>query len=81
MNPVASIARKEFRSYVGSPAGYVFLVAFLVLSSWLFFRVFFLIEQASLRPFFTVMPWLFLFFVPAAAMRSKVSAIPIAPDW
>ncbi len=69
MNAAAAIFRKEFRSYFSSPAGFVFLTAFLVLSAWLFFRVFFLIGQASLRPFFSFMPWLFLFFVPAAAMR------------
>lgn len=69
MRPTAVIARKEFRSHVSSPAGYVFLTAFLVLTGWLFFRTFFLVGQASLRPFFSLMPWVFLFFVPAAAMR------------
>lgn len=69
MNPTSSILRKEFRSYFSSPTGFVFLTAFLILSSWMFFRVFFIVGQASLRPFFTIMPWLFLFFVPAAAMR------------
>jgi ABC-2 type transport system permease protein len=69
MNPTSSILRKELRSYFSSPTGFVFLTAFLILSSWMFFRVFFIVGQASLRPFFTIMPWLFLFFVPAAAMR------------
>lgn len=69
MSTAMSILRKEFRSYFSSPVGFVFLTAFLVLSSWLFFRVFFLLGQASMRPFFGTMPWLFLFFVPAAAMR------------
>ena len=69
MRAVISVLGKEFRSYLGSPAGFVFLTAFLALSSWLFFRLFFLLGQASMRPFFAVMPWLFLFFVPAAAMR------------
>jgi len=69
VSATASIFRKEFKSYFSSPSGFVFLTAFLVLSAWLFFRVFFLIGQASLRPFFSIMPWLYLFFVPAAAMR------------
>jgi len=80
MNAVASIARKEFRGYVASPAGYVFLTAFLVLSAWLFFRVFFLVGQATLRPFFTVMPWLFLFFVPASAMRAWAEERKLGTD-
>ena len=63
------IAGREFRSYFATQSGYVFLTAFLLLSSWLFFRVFFLLGQADLRPFFSLMPWIFLFFVPASAMR------------
>jgi len=66
----AVIAKKELRSALGSPAGFVYLTAFLVLSSWLFFRGFFAVGQASMRSFFSLMPWLFLFFVPAAAMRA-----------
>ncbi|MBD3368026.1 MAG: ABC transporter permease subunit [Candidatus Eisenbacteria bacterium] len=64
-----AVAGRDFRGYFASPTGYVFIVAFLVLSSWMFFRVFFLLGQASMRPFFSLMPWLFLLFVPAAAMR------------
>jgi ABC-2 type transport system permease protein len=68
-NRTTVIVKKEFASYFSSPTGYVFLTAFLVLSAWLYFRVFFLVGQASLRQFFTIMPWLFLFFVPAVTMR------------
>jgi ABC-2 type transport system permease protein len=64
-----TIARREFREYFAAPTGYVFITAFLALSSWLFLRVFFLTGQASMRPFFSLMPWLFLVFVPAVAMR------------
>jgi ABC-2 type transport system permease protein len=64
-----TIAGREFRSYFAAPTGFVFLTAFLILSSWLFFRVFFLVGQANMRPFFSLMPWIFLLFVPAAAMK------------
>lgn len=69
MSKATVILKKEFASYFSSPTGYVFITAFLVLSSWLYFRIFFLVNQASLRDFFLIMPWLFLFFVPAATMR------------
>lgn len=80
MNATASIFRKEFRSQFSSPAGFVFLIAFLVLSSWLFFRIFFIADQATLRPFFSFMPWLFLFFIPAAAMRAWAEERKLGTD-
>jgi ABC-2 type transport system permease protein len=64
-----TITRKEFRSYFDSPVAYIYITFFLVLSSWLFLRGFFLVGQASMRGFFGILPWLLLFFVPAATMR------------
>jgi ABC-2 type transport system permease protein len=80
MSTTTSIFRKEFRGQFSSPAGFVFLIAFLVLSSWLFFRIFFIVGQATLRPFFSFMPWLFLFFVPAAAMRAWAEERKLGTD-
>jgi gliding motility-associated transport system permease protein len=68
MKNVFKIAWREFKAYFMSPIAYVCLITFLVLSSWIFFRGFFLIAQADLRLFFGMMPWIFLFFVPAVAM-------------
>lgn len=68
MNGLFTIAGREFRSYFSSPIAYVFLVAFLVVVNWVFFHGFFLIGQADLRPLFTIMPLVFLFFAPAVAM-------------
>lgn len=62
------IALKEFRSYFYSPIAYVYLLAFVVLSNWFFFRIFFLTRQADMRPLFGFMPWFLLFLVPAVAM-------------
>jgi ABC-2 type transport system permease protein len=69
MKNVWYLLRKEFRSYFGSPSAYIFIVVFLVLSNYLFFRTFFVVGQASMRDFFALVPWLFLFFIPAVAMR------------
>jgi ABC-2 type transport system permease protein len=42
----------------------------MVFTSWLFFKGFFLMNQASLRSFFSILPWVFLFLAPAVTMRS-----------
>ena len=69
MNKFYAIFKKEFKSYFSLPIAYIYITVFLVLSSWLFMRVFFLVGQASMRNFFGLMPWMFLFFVPAITMR------------
>lgn len=69
MNHVWIIARKELRAYFNSPLAYIFINVFLVVSSWLFFQNYFVNAQADMRYFFDLMPWLFLFIVPAITMR------------
>ncbi len=66
----SSIMKKEFLSYFISPSGYIFVVIFLALTSWLYFRGFFIAQEASMRIFFGIMPWIFLIFIPAMTMRS-----------
>lgn len=69
MSGLRGIFRREFTSYFDSPIAYVYLTVFVVVVNWFFFRDFFLMEQASLRGLFAPMPFYFLFFVPAVAMR------------
>jgi len=69
MNNILAIFRKEFKSYFNSPIAYIYITVFIVLSSWLFFRGFFVINQADMRGYFILMPWMFLFFVPAVTMK------------
>jgi len=71
MRPVWIIARRELASFFGSPIAYVFIVVFLALAGFFTFMVGGLLErgEAGLAPFFTWMPWLYLFLVPAAGMR------------
>lgn len=68
MKTMIAIAWREFRAYFMSPIAYVYLLTFLVAVNWIFFRTFFLIGQTDMRTFFDMMPWVFLFFVPAVAM-------------
>ena len=66
-----AILKRELKSYFGSPVAYVFLVFFLILSGFLTFSVgrYYENGQADLRGVFFWHPLLYLFFVPAAAMR------------
>ena len=70
MSNISTIFQKEFKSYFNSPIAYIFIITFLLFSGWLFFRTFFLIGQAHLRPLFGILPWLFLILAPAVTMRA-----------
>jgi ABC-2 type transport system permease protein len=63
------IFKKEFLSYFASPIAYVYLFVYIGLTNWLFFKTFFLGGQATMRPYFGILPIVFLFFVPAVTMR------------
>jgi ABC-2 type transport system permease protein len=69
MKNTGPIFKRELAGYFNSPIAYIFITVFLGLSSWLFFKGFFVVGQASLRMFFGVLPWVFLFFIPAITMR------------
>jgi ABC-2 type transport system permease protein len=72
MSHVGILFRREFASFFASPVAYVFIGIFLVLSAVFAFFIGNLYErgQADLLPFFNFHPWLYLFLVPAIAMRS-----------
>ena len=61
--------KKELMSYFNSPIAYIFIGVFLVVGNWLFFNSFFIINQASVRNYFSILPWMFLFLAPAITMR------------
>ncbi len=67
---VLTIARRELRSYFDHATAYVLLVVFLAANSFFFFRSLFTGGVGSMRPMFDLLPWLFLFFVPAVTMGS-----------
>lgn len=71
MTQTLTIFKREFAGYFNTPLAYVFLVIFLVLTGVFTFYMgqFFTREQADLSAFFTYHPWLYLFLVPAVAMR------------
>lgn len=63
--------RKEWTGYAATPAAFVFMVGFLVLSGLLTFYpgMFYERGEADLDAFFMWHPWLYLFLVPALTMR------------
>ena len=71
MNMVSLIARRELAAYFATPLAYVFVLIFLVLGGVFTFYIggFYERGQADLAPFFSFHPWLYLFLVPAIAMR------------
>ena len=71
MSIVAALFRRELRSYFVTPVAYVFIVIFLVLMGTFTFYLggFYERSQADLSAFFNYHPWLYLFLVPAIAMR------------
>ncbi|MDH4349067.1 MAG: ABC transporter, partial [Gemmatimonadota bacterium] len=64
MRASLTVARREVRALLDTPAGYVLLTVFLIVNAFLFFRQAYLTNTASLRPMLDLLPWLFLFFVP-----------------
>jgi ABC-2 type transport system permease protein len=65
------VFKRELTSYFMTPIAYVFIVIFLFLSGIFTFYLgnFFGRGQADLEPFFSFHPWLYLFLIPALAMR------------
>lgn len=67
-----SVFRRELNGYFATPLALVFIVIFLVLAGVFTFELggyYRGYQQADLRPFFDFHPWLYLFLIPAVAMR------------
>ncbi|MFH0922028.1 MAG: ABC transporter permease [Fibrobacterota bacterium] len=69
MTRFLAVFKKEFSSYFSSPIAYFYLTVYVGLTNWLFFKTFFIGGQDTMRSYFSLLPILFLFFVPAVSMR------------
>ncbi len=70
-----TLLRKEIRSFLNSPIGYIVIIVFLVLLGlflWLLPGESNVLDYgyANIDPLFTLAPWVFLFLIPAVTMRS-----------
>jgi ABC-2 type transport system permease protein len=70
MNNIKTIYFKELKSYFNSPIAYIVIIVFLAIVGWFFTNSFFSSNQATLRGMFDMVPFVFLFFIPAITMRS-----------
>lgn len=71
MKNITAIMKRELYGYFSTPVAYVFIVVFLFLTGVFTFYLgsFYERAQADLEPFFRFHPWLYLFLIPAIAMR------------
>jgi ABC-2 type transport system permease protein len=86
MQNVMTIFTREFKAYFLSPIAYIFITVFLVTTTFLFFQGFFIVNQADMRGYFGILPWIFLFFIPAITMRSwaeekKMKTLELLLTW
>ena len=70
-----SIVLREIKSFFGSPIGYLVIAVFLIgngLFLWVFEGEYNILNSgfADLSPFFTLVPWILIFLIPAVTMRS-----------
>jgi ABC-2 type transport system permease protein len=69
MKQIKTIAVKEFKDYFISPIAYIVISLFLIVTGWFFFSTFFIFDRADLRDFFSLLPLIFSFIIPAVTMR------------
>ena len=69
LSNIVPIYKRELRSYFNSPVAYVVIVVFLAILGWFFTSNLFLMNVASMRIVFELVPLIFLFFIPAITMR------------
>lgn len=71
MKNIKTILKRELHSYFATPVAYVFIVVFLFMTGIFTFYLgsFYERNQADLDSFFQFHPWLYLFLIPAIAMR------------
>jgi ABC-2 type transport system permease protein len=69
-----AIARKEFHQFFSSLTGYITIILFLLVCGLYLFVLkdsnLFDFGYATLNKFFDLAPWIFIFLIPALAMRS-----------
>lgn len=56
------------RSFFTSPMAYIFLVVFSLVNGYFFTNTFFLYDQSDMRSLFSIIPLVYLFFIPAVSM-------------
>lgn len=69
MKQLLTILKKDLRSYFDQPTGYILNIIFVVAIAFLYFRTIDTTNEASLRPMFSLLPWILSIYIPAVSMR------------
>ncbi|GIW62240.1 MAG: ABC transporter permease [Patescibacteria group bacterium] len=64
------LIKKELKFYLNTLTGYVLVSLFAVLVNIFFLKDLFAIRSFQISNFFSTIPWIFVFFIPALTMRS-----------
>lgn len=64
------IYKKEMKLYFFSPLAYMFVAMLSAISAWFYMRTFFFLSISCMRSYFSLLPWLYLLFVPALTGRA-----------
>ena len=70
MNNILTLYKKELKSYFSSPVAYIVLAVFLGITGWFFTSNLFLGGVVTMRNVFDIIPFIYLFFIPAITMRT-----------
>lgn len=70
MQNILTIFKKELAGYFNSAIAYIVIVVFLGITGWFFTSTLFIAGVVSMRSVFEIIPFIFLFFVPAITMRT-----------
>ena len=69
MKKALPVFRRELSAYFFSPMAYIVISVFLLMTGWFFTSELFLADDSSLRSVLGVIPFIFIFFIPAITMR------------
>lgn len=64
-----TLYRKELNYYLNNPIGYIIVVLFAAFANFFYIKDIFVVGSASMQPFFNLLPWFFMIFIPAISMR------------
>jgi len=69
LSNTTKVFKREFRALFNSPVAYIIMTLFLVTTGWFFFSAYFLTNQVEMRGFFSLLPLILTFTIPALTMR------------
>ncbi|MDO8662227.1 MAG: Gldg family protein [Candidatus Omnitrophota bacterium] len=66
---IITVFRRELGGYFNSAIAYIYLIGFIAINNGLFMTQFFLAGRVDMGPFFGLLPFILLIFIPVITMR------------